>query len=414
MPKMVEMQYLAQADVRRQIRIDVPEPRTAPVRVLTLIDAFRLGGAETLIAQLGRVAADGGLEMEVLSLHGPSDEHSKLAPLLEDAGLKLHYLGVRRTLDPIGFMRLVRTIKARRPDIVHAHLEMAMTLGIPAARLAGVPSVGTFHHVYRPLSGRAALREKLAIEVATRARATIFVSQASLDSFAHRYREGMPVPASWRVVHNGIDLDYFSPADPPARPAADLGLGDARVVTVLAALRDFKGIVHAIRAWPTVIAAHPEARLLLVGSGPEEASLRDAVTDLNLNDTVVFAGMRSDVPEVLRASEMVVLPSVYGENLPTVLMEAGGCARPVVASDVGGISDIVAHGETGLLVPPGDEAGLARAMIELLDQPDRGRLLGQAGRQRMERLFEARLWARNLRAVYEEAIALKSRRTDGR
>ena len=375
------------------------------MRVLTVLDAFRLGGAETLIAQLGRVAADAGLKVDVLSLHGPSPEHSRLAPLLEEAGLEPHYLGAKRTVDPAAFARLVRYIRRSQADVVHAHLEMAMTMALPAAALAGKPGVGTFHHVHRPLTGRASARERLAVEVATRSKAAIFVSQASLKSFADRYRAGRAVPDSWTVVHNGVDLDYFTagPAAYTGQLPPDLGLDGFRVVTVLAALRDFKGIIHAVRAWPTVADKHPDARLLLVGSGSEEDRLRAEVGALELSDSVVFAGMRSDVPAVLRGSEMVVLPSIYGENLPTVLMEAGGCRRPVIASDVGGISDIVADGETGLLVPPGDEAGLTAAMLKLLDDPRLGERLGAAGRQRMERLFDARLWAANLRRVYEQA-----------
>jgi len=382
------------------------------LRVLVVLDAFRLGGAETLIAQLGRVAGQAGLELDVLSLHGPSGEHSRLAPMLEEVGLKPRYLGVTRTLDPGGFVRLIRTIRETRPDIVHAHLEMAMSMAIPAAALCGVPSVGTFHHVYRPLAGRAAARERLAVEVATRSRAAIFVSQASLKSFADRYRPGRTPPANWTVVHNGVDLDHFSPANPPERPVADLGLPDAKIVTVLAALRDFKGIIHAVRAWPTVVAAQPAARLMIVGSGTEEAALRRAVAELGLDGTVHFAGMRSDVPEVLRASDVVVLPSIYGENLPTVLMEAGGCARAVIASDVGGISDIVVGGETGRLVPPGDEIGLATAMCDLLSDPAQCRSMGLAGRRRMEERFGALLWARNLRTTYEQAIRSPLHRAD--
>lgn len=376
------------------------------MRVLTVLDAFRLGGAETLIAQLGRVAKDVGLEVRVLSLHGYSPERSTLAPLLEDAGLVPEYLGAERTLDPLAFGRLVRLIRRSEVDIVHAHLEMAMTLALPASALAGVPAVGTFHHVYRPLSGRAAARERLAVEVASRSDAAIFVSNASLVSFRDHYRPDGRVPASWTVVHNGVDLDYFTPPPDgePARLPADLGLNGRRVVTVLAALRDFKGIIHAVRAWPRVLERHPDARLLLVGSGTEEAALRAEVARLAIGDSVVFAGMRSDVPEVLRGSDMVVLPSIYGENLPTVLMEAGGCARPVIASDVGGISDIVADGETGLLVRPGDDEGIAQAVLRLLDDPALGTKLGLAGRERMERLFEARIWAANLRDLYERVL----------
>jgi len=380
--------------------------------VLTVVDALKLGGAETLIAQLGRVSAEADIELSVLSLHGRSAERSKLEPLLRESGVVPEYLGVRRTLDVAGFRRLVAHLKQTKPDVVHAHLEMAMTMGIPAARRAGIPAVGTFHHVHRPLSGRASARERLAVEIATRSAAAIFVSQASLISFADRYRRSKPVPESWTVVHNGIDLDYFTPAvGGGVQPLpADLGLsGTGPVVTILAALRDFKGITHAIDAWPVVLAEQPTARLLLVGSGEQEQALRDQVARLGLAGSVVFAGMRSDVPDVLRGSDLVVLPSIYGENLPTVLMEAGGCGRPVVASDVGGISDIVADGETGVLVPPGDSPAIAAAILTLLADPDLRDRMGEAGRHRMERLFDARGWARALHAVYQKAIDANGR-----
>lgn len=374
--------------------------------MLVVLDAFRLGGAETLIAQLARVAKYADLELEVLSVLEPSPDRSQLAPMLAEAGVEPQYLGARRTADPAAFTRLVRRLRQDPPDVVHAHLELAMTLAMPAARLAGVPAVGTFHHVYRPLSGRAAARERLAVEVATRGDAAIFVSRASRNSFAEVYRPDR-LPTSWTVVHNGIDLDYFSPAPdggtvdlPP-----DLGLAGLRVVTIVAALRDFKGIVHAIRAWPTVVGQYPDARLLLVGTGEEEPALRAAVAEGGVEDSVVFAGMRTDVPEVLRGSEVVLLPSIYGENLPTVLMEAGGCARPVVASNVGGISDIVADGGTGLLVEPGHPTSIAAALLRLLDDPGLGAELGRNGRRRMERRFDARGWAENLRGLYEQVIA---------
>ena len=374
--------------------------------MLVVLDAFRLGGAETLIAQLARVAKYADLELEVLSVLEPSPDRSRLAPMLAEVGVEPQYLGARRTVDPAAFARLVRRLRQDPPDVVHAHLELAMTLAVPAARLAGVPAVSTFHHVYRPLSGRAATRERLAVEVATRGDAAVFVSRASRNSFAEVYRPER-IPASWSVVHNGIDLDYFSPA-PDGEVAglpADLGLGGNRVVTIVAALRDFKGIVHAVRAWPMVVGQYPEARLLLVGSGEEEPALRAAVAQAGVGDSVVFAGMRTDVPEVMRGSEVVLLPSIYGENLPTVLMEAGGCGRPVVASNVGGISDIVADGSTGLLVEPGDPIAIAAALLRLLDDPGLGAQLGRNGRRRMERRFDARGWAENLRGLYEQVIA---------
>jgi hypothetical protein len=177
------------------------------VRVLTVVDALRLGGAETLIAQLGRVSAAAGIELSVLSLHGRSPELSKLEHLLLESGVVPDYLDVTRTLDVAGFRRLVSYIKSARVDVVHAHLEMAMTMGLPAARLAGVPAVGTFHHVHRPLAGRASARERLAVEIATRSARAIFVSQASLTSFADRYRPSLTAgpwcttASTWSTSH---------------------------------------------------------------------------------------------------------------------------------------------------------------------------------------------------------------------
>ena len=128
------------------------------MRVLTVVDALRLGGAETLIAQLARVSAAADLEVSVLSVHGYSPELSRLAPLLQEAGVEPIYLGASRTLDVMAFLRLVRYIRCAQPDVVHAHLEMAMTMAIPAAALAGIPAVGTFHTLHQPLNGRALWR----------------------------------------------------------------------------------------------------------------------------------------------------------------------------------------------------------------------------------------------------------------
>ena len=110
------------------------------MRVLTVVDAFRLGGAETLIAQLGRVAADADIDLQVLSILDRGPDRSALEPLLREVGLEPQYLGVRRTLDPTAVPRLVSFIRASGADVVHAHLEMAMTLALPAARWPDGPA----------------------------------------------------------------------------------------------------------------------------------------------------------------------------------------------------------------------------------------------------------------------------------
>ena len=174
----------------------------------------------------------------------------------------------------------------------------------------------------------------------------VFVSDASRHEFAERY----PERASWRTLHNGVDLSRFTPGRLPMPP--DLGIPEGvPVVTIVAALRGPKGHRVAIEGWQRVLRTAPEARLLIVGDGDERETLEARTRDLGLTERVVFAGMRHDVPELMRASTVVALPS-YTEALPTVLIEAGACgpcrrSPPTVGGTPGGRSTTA---RTGLLV----------------------------------------------------------------
>ena len=131
-----------------------------PIRALVLIDAFRMGGAETLLAPMIVASRGTDVEMDVMSV-SPADLNSeKTMTILAEAGIATRSLGIRRLLDPVALPRLTGVIRRGGYDVVHAHLEMAMTLAVPAAALARRPAVCTFHHVARPLDGRAAWRER--------------------------------------------------------------------------------------------------------------------------------------------------------------------------------------------------------------------------------------------------------------
>ncbi|SDH06387.1 glycosyltransferase family 4 protein [Pseudonocardia oroxyli] len=381
------------------------------MRVLTLVDAFRMGGAETLLAPLATAARREGIELEVVSLMDESVASTKTLEVLDQAGVRPRMLRVKRLLDPTAIPQIVAEIRRSRCDVVHSHLEMANTLAVPAARLARTPVVCTFHHVAVPTIQGQARRERLAVNVATRADRTIFVSTAQLDSWHAMYRRG-PVPDNWTVVHNGVDLDLYAPDVPQPDIRTELTGGratDGPVVVLPAAFRDFKGIPVAIEAWPLVQERCPDAVLSLVGGGEMEEEIRDRIARLGLEKSVVLAGVRSDMPAVYRSADLVLLPSIHGENLPTVLIEAAASGRAVAASRVGGIPDIVDHRETGLLFERDDPAALAAAVIELLEDADLRERLGTAGVAQARTKFSADAWVRNLRRVYEAALASPSR-----
>jgi glycosyltransferase involved in cell wall biosynthesis len=379
------------------------------MKVLMVIDSLSLGGAERVLATLSRVAPDAGFHFDVQVLSLPGSHRSAMEPVLEAAGVPTDYLSIRRLADPRALPRLVRAIRDSDCDVVHAHLEYAATLVPVAARIAGRPCVCTFHHVAVSLSRKEALKERLAVLAANRSAGVVFVSRASLESFARTY--GGP-RKNWSVVENGVDLEAFTPG--PAAMPSELAIPPGvPVVTVVGALRWRKGHHVTLAAWPTVRRSIPDARLLIVGDGPEAGRLREQTSALGLDDSVVFAGMRTDVARLMRASSLLALPSQH-EALPTTLMEAAACGRPVIATDVDGIPEVVADGETGTLVPFGDEAAFASAAIALLADEQRLQAMGVSARRLAEERFDAGRWADRLFEVYARAADVARSPAGGR
>jgi glycosyltransferase involved in cell wall biosynthesis len=370
------------------------------VKVLIVIDSLEVGTPGQLLPTLVEAASSQQVALEVLSLHPASGRSATTTRRLEELGIKPSFLGVRRISDLRSVQRVADVVRASGCDVVHAHHRSSSTLVPVAARLAARPSVCTLYSLPQQGGGRDALKERLCASAASRSRALIFVSEAALEQFAARYRRR----PSWRVLHSGIDLETWSPG--PGRVARKLRIPDgAPVVSITGALRAPKGHALAIAAWHSVLSRVPEARLLIVGDGPERATLRRQVQRAGLHHRVVFAGRIDDEWErvgLIRASDIALLPS-YGEALPTALIEASACARPAVATDVGGVREVVSDGVSGTLIPPGEITTIADSLIDLLEDPARRARMGQAGRILIEERFDMYGWARRLADIYAEA-----------
>ncbi len=376
------------------------------MKTLMIIDSLRLGGAERVLATLSSVAPRAGFDFEVLVLSPPDQKRSVMEPVLEAAGVPIRYLSLRRLADPRALPRLVRAIRRSGCDVAHAHLEDAATLVPRAARLAGCPAVCSFHHVAVPLAFKEAAKERLAVAAANTSAQVVFVSRASLDSFAEVY--GGP-QANWTVVENGVDLDAF--ANGPGDMPADLELPpSAPIAAIVGALRGRKGHAVAMSAWPNVLEHIPDAHLLIVGDGPEGSRLRELADELGISERVKLAGTRTDIARLIRASSVLLLPSEH-EALPTTLIEAAACGRPVIASDVDGVPEVVSDGETGLLVPVHDPAALAAATVQLLGDSSLREVMGRSARELAERRFDSRRWAQRLYEVYEGACQGRGKAT---
>jgi glycosyltransferase involved in cell wall biosynthesis len=334
------------------------------------------------------------------------------------AGLPSSYahigLDLRRSIaprtDPAAIIRLARLIGEVRPALVHAHSSKAGAVVRLAKPLRpGIPVIYTPHgyafagHFSRELE-RSAYREieRMLARLADR---VVCVCEAEA-----RLARTVGPAERVRVVHNGIEATGAGPVD---HRVAELAR-DGPVVCALTLLRPGKGIETLIDALPEVLAREPRVRIAVGGDGPDLGALRARARTLGVAKAVHFLGHNPDPLSLLRGAQVFVHPS-WAESFPYVILEAMSQGLPIVASDVGGVAEAVSAGESGVLVTPGDARALARALIELLGDPDRGARMGAAAKLRFEQRFTRAQMIDGLAGVYDEAIRRSPvRRLDAR
>ncbi len=385
------------------VPVPTPASQGGPLRVLWLIDSLTLGGAESLAVAFARAADPTRLHLHVAFLKriagNPYEEE------LRRLGIPLTHLAARHLRDLAALRRLLRLLRVERIDLVHAHLTYAATWGALAARLTAVPCLASLHLPPSPESAwsRPGLRERLMAFLLRRWSAgAIAVSGAVREAYVRR---GLLDPSRVAVVHNGIDLTAFAEAPAAARAEhrRELDLPpEAKLVTTVSVLREGKGLEVLLRAASAVLDSDPRARILVVGDGPLAPTLHAQARQAGLGEGVRWAGFRRDVPSLLAASDLFVLPSLR-DAFPTVLLEAMAAGLAVVATRTGGVPEIVADGHTGVLVPPGDAPALARAVAQLLASPEKRTTLGEAGRRRAFAEFSSPAWVGRLEDVYRQA-----------
>jgi glycosyltransferase involved in cell wall biosynthesis len=292
---------------------------------------------------------------------------------------------------------LVRALRRERPAVFHAHLTWPLAAMYPlaAAVAARVPAVVATFHVFPPLrlTRRSVLQQRL---LGARVGRGVAVSQA-IAMLVHD-ELGWP-EHKLDVIMNGIAVDRFRrERDPTLRRALTAGSDELLFLTA-ARLTPQKGIDVLLRAARSV----DGARFAIAGGGPERARLEAEAAELGVDDRVSFLGRRDDVPALLAAADAFVLPSRY-EGTPLALLEAMAAGKPVVASAIGGVDEIVAPGESGLLVPADDPEALATTLRRVVAEPELRASLGEAARRRAEAEFSVAATARRVTAVYEELL----------
>jgi glycosyltransferase involved in cell wall biosynthesis len=332
-----------------------------------------------------------------------SPRHPFGAPMLEAEGVEPLFLA-RPKWDPRAALDLIRLVRERDIDVVHVSGFKATMLGRIAAVAAGCATVAHIHDA-RPMPPWVRLIQR---RLAPRTDMAVAVSQAMRRAAIEDY--GMP-PERVRVLYNGVLSEAYArvPADAGERIRQQLGLAaDARVIGIVGRIEPGKGIRPLLQAMPAVLAACPDAVLLVVGDGPTREESEHLAAELGISAAVRFTGYRSDVPELLAAMDVMAAPSTAEQGLGYAVLEAMCAGVPVVASRCGGPAECVVDGESGLLVPMGDVPPLAEALIRVLNDARLREELG-AGARRRSVLFSVTRHVSELQAMYREIMAARLR-----
>jgi glycosyltransferase involved in cell wall biosynthesis len=380
--------------------------RPPPLEALQVRSSSSRYGPETSLLELVPSLERHGVHTQFLALYRRPASGPELHPWI--AAARAAGVQADQVLDPgplaLGTMRrLGRRLRASGAQVVHTHDYRSNILGGVVTRRpdASVPWVATVH-LYTNTTRRLRLYRAVDLFLLRLADRVVTVSRDQRRMLLARGVDRRRLVLVPTVVDAAACV---AAAGEPAEARAALALPPgARVVTLVGRLTAQKGVDTFLDAARLVLARRPETRFVIVGDGPDRAWLEARAEAGGLNGAAAFLGYRSDIPRVLAASDIVVMPS-RAEGLPHLLLEAMAVERAVVASQVGGIPDVVHHGETGLLVRPAAADEVADGILRLIAEPELAKRLGRAGRRYVERHCSPEMAARRLASLYRAVLA---------
>jgi glycosyltransferase involved in cell wall biosynthesis len=375
--------------------------------------------------------------IRVLHLQGPSNwggnlegirtlckalDHSRFQPIIAGPessgylerfrrqGLETVDIPLSGRWDLTGLHQLNQVLRKYQIDLIHSHLRLTDWLGGLSSRWLGIPCVTTIHAPFQYTNDLKPLRDgtlplyrwvlrNLVDEVITVSRA---LRQDAIDILKL-------LPHKVAHVVNGIDPQWLGMLWDKAEFRTELNIPeDAPVLVHIGWFGPRKGQMDLIEAMPAILESCADALCLMVGEGRLLEECQAKAKNLGLSGSVQFLGYRDDVADVINAADVVVLPS-YCEGLPRVLLEAGLVGKPVVSTKVDGIPELVIDGETGILVEPGNREALTTAIISILQNPNRAKLMGETNRHRVLENYSSELMARGTEEVYRRVLQRRRR-----
>jgi L-malate glycosyltransferase len=369
------------------------------MKVAYLIDDIAApGGAQKMALWLAQsIVDDPDISLTLISLQSGAVEAFEQG--FTQAGCEVHHFGAGRLFDPGRLVRLTRFLRRGGFDLVHTNLVYSNTIGTIAARLAGIPTVGGLRAVYMTHDRKDALRQRIESQVLRRlARGAMAVGPATADG--HRKRlAGLALTS----IPNPVAVPALPTPELRRRVRESIGVPlDALMVIAVGSLRYNKGYPDLIEAFRLLARHDRGCHLAIAGQGPLRHSLEQSVSDAELAPRVRFLGQRTDVADLMAASDVYVNSS-HTEGLSNAILEAMAAGLPVVVTDVGDSAGVV-DADVGVVVAPHRPAELAEALIRLASDPTTRASMGTAGRAHVESHHDRERWVEAMIAFYAGAI----------
>jgi glycosyltransferase involved in cell wall biosynthesis len=339
------------------------------------------------------------------SLH-PSLETRNFLKRFSDRVITITEL--KRDINPlsdfVALLKLYRIFRKAHFDIVHTHTAKAGVLGRLAARFAGVPRIVHTSHGHNFYGYFGSFKSKLVVIVER----FIAYFTDTINALTELEKQDLTAykvaqPAKVVVINSGLELErYRGISIDTGKKRNELRVGqDTLLVGMIGRLEPVKGPEYFIEAAHFITEKFTEVRFIVAGDGALRNELEFRCKKLNIFDKLIFTGWREDIPEILSVLDILVVPSL-NEAVGRILIEAGACGKPVVATRVGGIPEVVKDNQTGILVPPKDAYALARAVISLLEDKNKRQRMGETAKNWVDDKFSASRMVKGFSDLYDE------------
>ncbi|KPJ58989.1 MAG: hypothetical protein AMJ42_02355 [Deltaproteobacteria bacterium DG_8] len=373
------------------------------IKIAYIITSTGVGGAEKILYHTVTGLDYNQYSVSICSLK----EKGEIAKELEKLGIEVHCLHMANKegfigwlISTIALLKLFSYLRRLKPTIVHSFLFRANILARIAGYLTGVPVIISSIRVMGGEKGYFHYFEGMTSFMVDH---YIAVSESVKRYIVQKSK--IPVEKI-SVIYNGVNVrKHNSLQTQNVKAPFDIEAKDMILMTV-GRLQKQKGHYYLFHAILKVRKEVAKIKLLIIGEGEEENNLKNLAESLDLTDQIIFTGLRFDVENILSMAKIFILPSLW-EGMPNTLLEAMAAGRPVIATDVGGVPELVINGETGVLVPPKDSDALASAIIDLLQDELKAEKMGEVGRVRVEKIFNISKTLEKTENLYRELLKEK-------